>query len=81
MFDSAMTVYSPESHYLSRLVSAVPVVRSSKANYKELIGLNLSDLQLQPCATILVRGKGRKERCLPLWKETASALCVRGASL
>jgi len=26
----------------------------------------------QPC--LLVRGKGRKERALPLWKETASAL-------
>ncbi len=40
----------------------------------ELIGLRLADLKLQPQPTILVRGKGRKERCLPLWKETASAL-------
>lgn len=51
----------------------------------ELIGLNINDLRLQPCATILVRGKGRKERCLPLWKETASALrawlVVRGEIL
>lgn len=51
----------------------------------ELIGLNISDLRLQPSATILVRGKGRKERCLPLWKETASALrawlAVRGEIL
>ena len=40
----------------------------------ELIGLRMDDLKLQPQATILVHGKGRKERCLPLWKETASAL-------
>lgn len=37
---------------------------------------------LQPQASVLVHGKGRKERCLPLWKETASAvrawLSVRG---
>jgi integrase/recombinase XerD len=48
----------------------------------ELIGLRLDDLKLQPHASILVHGKGRKERCLPLWKETASALrtwlAVRG---
>lgn len=40
----------------------------------ELIGLQLADLKLHPRASILVHGKGRKERCLPLWKETATAL-------
>jgi site-specific recombinase XerD len=48
----------------------------------ELIGLRLEDLRLQPQASILIHGKGRKERCLPLWKETTSALrawlAVRG---
>ena len=48
----------------------------------ELIGLHLTDLKLQPAASILVHGKGRKERCLPLWKETTAALrawlAVRG---
>jgi len=51
----------------------------------ELIGLRLDDLTLQPQASVLVHGKGRKERCLPLWKETASALrawlSVRGEVL
>ena len=49
----------------------------------ELIGLGLDDLKLQPQASVLIHGKGRRERCLPLWKETASALrawlAVRGA--
>lgn len=40
----------------------------------ELTGLRLEDLALQPHANILVHGKGRKERCLPLWKETTAAL-------
>ncbi|MDP2430558.1 MAG: tyrosine-type recombinase/integrase [Hydrogenophaga sp.] len=40
----------------------------------ELIGLRLDDLGLQPSASIVVHGKGRKERCLPLWKQTAAAL-------
>lgn len=48
----------------------------------ELVGLQLSDLKLQPQASVLVHGKGRKERCLPLWKVTAAALrawlAVRG---
>ena len=51
----------------------------------ELIGLRIDDLNLQPDASILVHGKGRRERCLPLWKETSSALrawlAVRGEVL
>jgi site-specific recombinase XerD len=34
----------------------------------ELVGLRLQDVTLQPDASILVRGKGRRERALPLWK-------------
>ena len=48
----------------------------------EVISLRLEDLSLQPHASILVRGKGRRERCLPLWKQTTAAvrawLAVRG---
>lgn len=48
----------------------------------ELTGLRLEDLTLQPHASILVHGKGRHERCLPLWKQTVSSLrawlAVRG---
>jgi site-specific recombinase XerD len=48
----------------------------------ELVGLRLEDVALQPEASILVRGKGRRERALPLWKQTAAVLrawlAVRG---
>jgi len=51
----------------------------------ELTGLRTHDLTFQPHASVLVHGKGRRERCLPLWKETASALrawlAVRGEVL
>ena len=40
----------------------------------ELTGLRLEDLSLQPHASIFVRGKGRRERSLPLWKQTVGAL-------
>ena len=49
----------------------------------ELVGLPLENLSLQRQPSIRVLGKGRKERCLPLRKETAvdlrAWLAVRGA--
>jgi len=42
--------------------------------FSELIGIRMDDLKLQPQATVLIHGKGRKQRCLPLWKETTSVL-------
>src|ERR1700712_5152384 len=49
----------------------------------ELVGMRLDDVQLRPHPSVLVHGKGRRDRCLPLWKETTSALrawiAVRGA--
>ena len=48
----------------------------------ELVGLRLDDLTLQPQANLLIRGKGRRQRCLPLWKTAVAALrawlAVRG---
>lgn len=48
----------------------------------ELINLGLNDLKFQTEANVLVHGKGRRERCLPLWKTTTTALrawlAVRG---
>lgn len=51
----------------------------------ELVGLRLDDVTLQPHASILVHGKGRRDRCLPIWKTTTAALrawlAVRGTVL
>jgi site-specific recombinase XerD len=40
----------------------------------ELVGLRQNDITLQPQASVLIHGKGRRQRCLPLWRETATAL-------
>jgi integrase/recombinase XerD len=41
----------------------------------ELVGLHLDDIELDgPYPSILVRGKARKQRRLPLWKEATRAL-------
>jgi site-specific recombinase XerD len=48
----------------------------------ELVGLPLENVCLERTPSIRVLGKGRKERCLPLWKEPAADLrawlAVRG---
>jgi integrase/recombinase XerD len=48
----------------------------------ELVGLTLVNLNMQRGPSIRVHGKGRRERCLPLWKATATDLrawlAVRG---
>jgi site-specific recombinase XerD len=38
------------------------------------VGAQLNDLSLRRPASILVHGKGRRERSLPLWKETVTDL-------
>ena len=40
----------------------------------ELITLQLEQLDQQTLSSVHVMGKGRRERVLPLWKETAHAL-------
>jgi integrase/recombinase XerD len=51
----------------------------------ELVALKLTDITLQPYASILVHGKGRRQRSLPMWKVTVTAirawLAVRGTVL
>ena len=57
---------------------------SAGLRVSELVGLRMEDITLQPDASILIRGKGRRERNLPLWKETATVLrawlAVRGTA-
>jgi integrase/recombinase XerD len=40
----------------------------------ELVELQLKDVTLHPQPSVLVHGKGRRQRCLPLWRESAVAL-------
>lgn len=40
----------------------------------ELVGVLTANVSLQHAPSVMVQGKGRRERCLPLWKETARDL-------
>lgn len=57
---------------------------SAGLRVSELVGLPLTALTLQPTPSIRVLGKGRKERALPLWKQTTTDLrawlALRGAA-
>lgn len=44
------------------------------ARVSEAIGTRWADLQLTSPRQVRLRGKGRKERILPIWRETADAL-------
>jgi len=44
------------------------------ARVSEAVGLQACDLRLSRPASVLLRGKGRKERICPLWPETARSL-------
>lgn len=44
------------------------------ARVSELIGMRVSDLSLEQTSWVLIHGKGRKERSVPLWPDTAKEL-------
>ena len=50
------------------------VMYNTGTRVSELIGLRRRDLHLESSAYVHVHGKGRKDRCIPLWKTTAVAL-------
>src|SRR6266852_5060961 len=58
---------------------------SGALRVSELIAVQLEDLKLHPHPTVLIHGKGRRQRCQPLWKETATAvrawLAIRGTAV
>jgi site-specific recombinase XerD len=47
---------------------------SAGLRVSELVTLCMDQLDQQTLATIHIMGKGRRERVLPLWKETANAI-------
>jgi integrase/recombinase XerD len=50
------------------------VLYNTGARVSELAGLRIADVLLDRQAAVQLRGKGRKERVVPLWKNTAKQL-------
>ena len=47
---------------------------NTRARVSEIVDALVSDVTLKPAGTFHFRGKGRKERVLPLWKRTVKIL-------
>jgi len=52
------------------------VMYNTGARVSEVVGLRRSDLTDANARSLRIRGKGRKERVVPLWKRTAAALAA-----
>lgn len=65
-----------------RDIAIIQLMLVTGIRVSELTGLRLDELTLAPAPVIFIRGKGRKQRSLPLWKETVTLLrawlAVRG---
>jgi integrase/recombinase XerD len=57
-----------------RDLALLSLMFNTGARVSEIVGLQAADLRLASPASIVLRGKGRKERICPLWPETAHLL-------
>src|SRR5437868_4638201 len=64
----------PSTRYGLRDRAMLHLAFAGGLRVSELVGLNLADLTLQAQSSVHVMGKGRRERVLPLWKETATVI-------
>jgi integrase/recombinase XerD len=67
----AVDVHRPNGR---RDLALLTLMFNTGARVSEVIGLSVADLHLTPPYTVLLRGKGRKERTCPIWPETAVLL-------
>jgi integrase/recombinase XerD len=67
---------APDTHTVSgvRDRAMLHLAFAAGLRVSELVTLRMDQLDQQTVATIHVMGKGRRERVLPLWKETATAI-------
>ncbi|PKG95262.1 integrase [Paraglaciecola sp. MB-3u-78] len=64
----------PQTHSGIRDRAMLHLCFAAGLRVSELVGLTLNQIVFQPSATIHIIGKGRRERILPLWKETTTVL-------
>ena len=57
-----------------RDLALLSLMFNTGARVSEIVGLQTTDLCLTSPCSVLLRGKGRKERTCPLWPETAALL-------
>ncbi|WP_218002782.1 tyrosine-type recombinase/integrase, partial [Paraburkholderia mimosarum] len=63
-----------DTWYGRRDRALLKVLYNTGARVSELIGIHVSDLELDVTPSVRLHGKGRKQRTVPLWKDTAVEL-------
>ncbi len=58
----------------NRDLALLALMFNTGARVSEIVDVHTFDLRLTPPCSVLLRGKGRKERTCPLWPETAALL-------
>ena len=58
----------------SRDRALLSLMFNTGARVSEIVGLQIADLRLSEPCSVLLRGKGSKERTCPIWSETAGLL-------
>jgi len=52
----------------------IAIAYNTGARVSELVGIQVCDLQIEGTPSVRLHGKGRKQRTVPLWKETAAEI-------
>jgi site-specific recombinase XerD len=65
---------SPDTRNGQRDRVLFELLYNTGARVSEIAALNRQDVQTQPPAAVVLQGKGRKQRLVPLWKSTATHL-------
>jgi integrase/recombinase XerD len=63
-----------DTWYGRRDRALLKVLYNTGARVSELIGIHVSDLELDVTPSVRLHGKGRKQRTVPLWRDTAVEL-------
>jgi len=69
-----LTAPDPTTWYGRRDRLLLRLLYNTGARVSELIGIHVYDLQLDIAPSVRLHGKGRKQRTVPLWKETVAAI-------
>lgn len=64
----------PDSLIGARNAVLLGLLYNTGARVQELVDLNLTDIRLENPQQAMLTGKGRKQRVVPLWEQTASAI-------
>ena len=76
-FDEIQTVLKAvdlDAHNGCRDLALLSLMFNTGARVSEIVGLQTADLRLTAPCSVLLRGKGSKERTCPIWPETAALL-------